>query len=874
MAVYPFARIEKKWQQYWDERKTFRTPDEPEASRPKFYVLDMFPYPSGAGLHVGHPEGYTATDIVARYKRMKGFNVLHPMGWDAFGLPAENYALETGTHPGVTTARNIERFRAQLKALGFSYDWEREVATTDPDYYRWTQWIFLKLYERGLAYQAEVAVNWCPALGTVLANEEVIDGRSERGGHPVIRKPMRQWMLKITEYAERLLKDLEELDWSESIKEMQRNWIGRSEGAEVDFEIEGRPGEKIRVYTTRPDTLWGATYMVLAPEHPLVDAVTAPAQKAAVREYREKASRKSDLERTELQKVKTGVFTGGHAVNPVNRKAIPVWVADYVLISYGTGAIMAVPAHDQRDYEFARQFDIPVVEVVSGGDISKTAYTGDGVLVNSGSDWVSINGLAVPAAKEKITAWLEGQGLGCRKVNYKLRDWLFSRQRYWGEPFPIVFVDGRPQPLPADTLPLVLPEVESYKPSGTGESPLATIESWVQTTDPATGRPARRETNTMPQWAGSCWYYLRFIDPKNDRAAVDPAKERYWMPVDLYVGGAEHAVLHLLYARFWHKVLFDAGVVSTPEPFRKLVNQGMILGEMEYTLYRDARGQPVSAERVDDNDCDKATGEKLQAERAAEEDIEKQGDAFVYRALPGIRVSARSFKMSKSRGNVINPDEVVRLYGADSLRLYEMFMGPLEQVKPWSMKGVEGVHRFLNRVWRLFADEEKGTLNAEVVSAEPSREQLRALHATIRKVTEDIEGMRFNTAIAAMMEFLNEAQKWSPRPRAALEPFVLLLAPFAPHLAEEIWSLLGQAGSLAAEPWPVVNEALLVEDVIEIPVQVNGKLRGRVRVPVGAGQEAILAAARTEASVAPHLAGKTVRKEIYVAGRLVNLVVG
>ena len=874
MSVYPFARIEKKWQQYWDERKTFRTPDEPDAARSKFYALDMFPYPSGAGLHVGHPEGYTATDIVARYKRMKGFNVLHPMGWDAFGLPAENYALETGTHPGVTTARNIDRFRAQLKALGFSYDWDREVATTDPDYYRWTQWIFLKLYERGLAYQAEVAVNWCPALGTVLANEEVIDGKSERGGHPVIRKPMRQWMLKITEYAERLLKDLEALDWPDSIKEMQRNWIGRSEGAEVDFEIEGRPGEKVRVYTTRPDTLWGATYMVLAPEHPLVDALTAPAQRDAVREYREKAARKSDLERTELQKVKTGVFTGGHAVNPVNRKAIPVWVADYVLISYGTGAIMAVPAHDQRDYEFARQFDIPVVEVVSGGDISKTAYTGDGVLVNSGSEWVSINGLSVPAAKEKITKWLEGQGLGCRKVNYKLRDWLFSRQRYWGEPFPVIFVDGRPQPLPADALPLVLPEVESYKPSGSGESPLATIESWVQTTDPATGRPARRETNTMPQWAGSCWYYLRFIDPKNDRAAVDPAKERYWMPVDLYVGGAEHAVLHLLYARFWHKVLYDAGVVSTVEPFQKLVNQGMILGEMEYTLYRGARGQPVSAEQVDDNDCEKATGEKLQAERVAEEDVEKLGDAFVYKVQPNVRVSARSFKMSKSRGNVINPDEVVRLYGADSLRLYEMFMGPLEQVKPWSMKGVEGVHRFLNRVWRLFADEETGALNAEVAPAEPSREQLRALHAAIRRVSEDIESMRFNTAIAAMMEFLNEAQKWSPRPRAALEPFVLLLAPFAPHLAEELWSLLGHSGSLAREPWPALNEAFLVEDVIEIPVQVNGKLRGRVRVPADATQQDILAAARAEASVAPHLAGKTVRKEIYVAGRLVNLVVG
>ncbi len=868
MSVYPFEKIEQKWQRYWDENKTFRTSDEPDRARPKFYVLDMFPYPSGAGLHVGHPEGYTATDIVVRYKRMKGFNVLHPMGWDAFGLPAENYALETGTHPGVTTARNIGRFRVQLKSLGFSYDWDREVATTDPDYYRWTQWIFLKLYERGLAYQAEVPVNWCPALGTVLANEEVVDGKSERGGHPVVRKPMRQWMLRITEYAERLLKDLEGLDWPESIKEMQRNWIGRSEGAEVDFEVEGRPGEKIRVYTTRPDTLFGATYMVLAPEHPMVDALTAPAQRRAVQQYREQASRKSDLERTELQKVKTGVFTGGHAVNPVNRAKIPIWVADYVSISYGTGAIMAVPAHDQRDYEFARQFDIPVVEVVAGGDIRRAAYTGDGVLVNSGSEWVSINGLPVPDAKEKITKWLEAQGLGCRKVNYKLRDWLFSRQRYWGEPFPIIFVEGQPKPLSADALPLVLPEVESFKPSGTGESPLATIESWVSTTDPETGKPARRETNTMPQWAGSCWYYLRFIDPKNDHAAVDPVKERYWMPVDLYVGGAEHAVLHLLYARFWHKVLYDAGVVSTPEPFRKLVNQGMILGEMEYTLYRDESGQPVTFAD------EELAGKIVREERISEDEVEKRGDVYFWKEQPEIRIEARSYKMSKSRGNVINPDEVVRRYGADSLRLYEMFMGPLEQVKPWSMKGVEGVHRFLNRVWRLFVDEAGGSLHSEVAGIDPSREQQRALHVAIKKVTEDIEAMRFNTAIAAMMEFLNEAQKWAPRPRQVLESFILLLAPFAPHLAEELWQRLGHPGSLALESWPAVNPEYLVEDIMEIPVQVNGKLRGRVRVPAEAAQASVLAAARADAAILPHLAGKTIRKEIYVPGRLVNLVVG
>ena len=874
MAAYPFGEIEKKWQQYWEEHKTFRTPDDPVPRRPKCYILDMFPYPSGEGLHVGHPEGYTATDITARYKRMKGFNVLHPMGWDAFGLPAEQYALKTGTHPGVTTARNIDRFRAQLKSLGFSYDWDREVATTDPDYYKWTQWIFLKLYERGLAYQAEVPVNWCPALGTVLANEEVINGRSERGGHPVIRKPMRQWMLRITEYAERLLKDLEGLDWSESIKEMQRNWIGRSEGAEVDFEIEGRPGEKIRVFTTRPDTLWGATYMVLAPEHPLVDRITADAQRTAVREYREKAARKSDLERTELQKVKTGVFTGGHAVNPVNRKAIPIWIADYVLISYGTGAIMAVPAHDQRDYEFARQFDIPVIEVVSGGDISREAYTGDGVLVNSASDWVSINGLKVPEAKAKITAWLEQKTLGCRKVNYKLRDWLFSRQRYWGEPFPVIFVDGQPKPLPPDSLPLVLPKVETYAPSGTGESPLAVIESWANTTDPETGKPARRETNTMPQWAGSCWYYLRFIDPKNPRAPVDPAKERYWMPVDLYVGGAEHAVLHLLYARFWHKVLYDAGVVSTIEPFQKLVNQGMILGEVEYTLYRNAQGQPVSAQGVSEDGVDQRTGEQLTGERVTEEEVEKQGDSFVLRGRPDIRIAARANKMSKSRGNVINPDEVVKEYGADSLRLYEMFMGPLEQVKPWSMKGVEGVHRFLNRVWRLFVHEEAGALAGELSDTEPTREQLRALHAVIKKVTEDLEGMRFNTAIAGMMEFLNEAQKWPSRPKSVMEPFVLLLAPFAPHLAEEIWRKLGHDGSLAYESWPVFQADYLVEDTLEIPVQVNGKLRGRVRVAAESAEDVVIAAAYAEASVAPHLAGKSIRKKIFVPGRLLNLVVG
>ena len=812
MAKYPFTSIEKKWQEYWEANRTFRTPAQPDPNKPKYYVLDMFPYPSGDGLHVGHPEGYTATDITVRFKRMRGFNVLHPMGWDAFGLPAENYAIKTGTHPRETTAKNIDRFRAQLKSLGFSYDWEREVSTTDPEYYRWTQWIFLKLYERGLAYQAEVPVNWCPELGTVLANEEVVDGKSERGGFPVVRKPMRQWMLKITAYAERLLADLDELEWTESIKEMQRNWIGKSEGAEVQFNIAGST-EIIHVFTTRPDTLFGATYMVLSPEHPLVDVITVGEQRDAVRAYKEAAARKSDLERTELQKDKSGVSTGAYAINPVNDEKIPIWIADYVLWGYGTGAIMAVPAHDERDYAFAKTYALPIIEVVSGGDVATAAYTGDGVMVNSSSDKFSINDLSVPDAKQKTIDWLEGQGLGVRKVHYKLRDWLFSRQRYWGEPFPIIFVDGKHKALPEDSLPLELPNVATYKPSGTGESPLSTITEWVQTVDPETGKAAVRETNTMPQWAGSCWYYLRFIDPRNADKLVDPALEKYWMPVDLYVGGAEHAVLHLLYARFWHKVLFDAGVVSTREPFRKLVNQGMILGE--------------------DNQ-----------------------------------------KMSKSRGNVINPDSVVSEYGADSLRLYEMFMGPLEQSKPWSMRGVEGVFRFLNRVWRLVINEETDQLDEKVTDSNPDPAQWKTLHQTIRKVTEDIEGMRYNTAIAAMMEFVNEAYRWESRPRSILSPFILILNPFAPHVAEELWFRMGNTHTLSYEPWPEFNPEYLVESTIEVVVQVNGKLRGRIVVPREAGQEAVLGLAKSDAGVLTHLTGKTIRKEIYVPGKLVNFVVG
>jgi len=888
MAGYPFTEIEQKWQQFWDENKTFRTPDEPDPSREKFYVLDMFPYPSGSGLHVGHPEGYTATDIVARFKWMKGFNVLHPMGWDAFGLPAEQYALKSNTHPRATTDANVERFRRQLKSLGFSYDWDREVNTTDPKYFKWTQWIFLKLYEKGLAYQSDVPVWWCPELGTTLANEEVIDGKSEIGGYECVRKPLRQWMLRITKYAERLLEGLDDTDWPESTKEMQRNWIGRSEGADVDFRVFGHAERTIRVFTTRPDTLFGATYMVLAPEHPLVKQVTTADHVEDVRAYIEQASRKSDLERTELQKEKTGAFTGGFAVNPVNGEKIPIWIADYVLISYGTGAIMAVPAHDERDYEFAKKYDLPIREVVSGGDIAAQSYTGDGRLVNSSSEdreipgiarkGVSLDGLSVKEAKTMITQWLEKQGQGQYRVNYKLRDWLFSRQRYWGEPFPIIFVDDEPKPLPVSELPVTLPNIVEFKPSGSVEGPLAMLEAWVNTADPETGKPARRETNTMPQWAGSCWYYLRFIDAHNDERLVDPEKEKYWMPIDLYIGGSEHAVLHLLYARFWHKVLYDAGIVSTPEPFGKLVHQGMILGEMEYTVHVAADGSYVSAEHVEDGVTD--SGAAVDTRRVDESDVEKKGDIFVLRSDPSVRVDARAHKMSKSRGNVINPDDVVAQYGADSLRLYEMFMGPLEQVKPWSMRGVEGVHRFLNRLWRLLieqGDDDEGSsareLRTAVQDVEPSREQLRVLHQTIDKVTSDIEDLRFNTAIAAMMEFVNAANKWDVVPLSVARSFVLIVSPFAPHVGEELWRLLGASDSLAHESWPEVVAEYLKADEVEIAVQVNGKVRGSVLVAPEASKEAVLAAARSDENVARHLDNGNVRREIYVPGRIVNFVV-
>ena len=933
MAGYPHDEIEPRWQAFWRDHETFRQPGPGEhdfdAEKPGFYALDMFPYPSGAGLHVGHPEGYTATDIVARYKRMRGFNVLHPMGWDAFGLPAEQYAIETGTHPRTTTERNVDTFRSQLRRLGFSYDWSREINTTDPDYVRWTQWIFLLLHERGLAYESVAPVNWCPALGAVLSNEEVVNGRSEIGGHPVVQRPMRQWMLRITEYADRLLDGLDGLDWPESVKAMQRNWIGRSEGAEVDFRVFGHAELTVRVFTTRPDTLFGATYMVLAPEHPYVAEITTPDQAAAVGDYVEATARKTERDRVE-SKAKTGVFTGAHAVNPVNGEKVPVWIADYVLATYGTGAIMAVPAHDVRDLEFAVAHGLPVRPVVkplhawleahapddvTTGDetalyaayLDRTrdwtdAYAGDGRHLHSDASGgavadiaeqgTSLDGLGTAAATEAVLAWLEDNGVGRRQTEYKLRDWLFSRQRYWGEPIPVLHVeteDGRvePRPLGRDMLPVTLPEVERYTPTGTGESPLAGIEDWVQVTDPSSGRPARRETNTMPQWAGSCWYYLRFLDPGNDDALVDPEKERYWMPVDLYVGGAEHAVLHLLYARFWHKVLYDAGVVSTDEPFQKLVNQGMILGETEHTAFRrldpktgDAYGW-VSAEHAVETDepdaggagvwQDGRDGSPLVAVTVAEDAVEKGGEGFVLREHADVRVASRAHKMSKSRGNVVNPDDIVAEYGADSLRLYEMFMGPLEQTKPWNTRSVDGVHRFLARAYRLVVDDREG--GVVVSDDEPTRDQQRVLHQTIQKVTDDVEGLRFNTAIAAMMEFVNAATKWEHVPRSTAEPFVLLLAPFAPHLAEELWRRLGHEDSLAYAPWPEADPTLLKEDTVEIAVQVNGKLRGTVTVDADADKDAMLAAARMEENVARYLAEGTVRKEIAVPGRLVNFVV-
>ena len=849
---YNFTEIEKKWQAYWDEHKTFAAVD--FSPKPKYYALDMFPYPSGAGLHVGHPEGYTATDIICRYKRAAGFNVLHPMGFDAFGLPAEQFAVETGTHPEITTAKNIATFERQIRSIGFSYDWDRKISTTDPAYYKWTQWIFEKLYEKGLAYMAEVPVNWCPALGTVLANEEVINGRSERGNFPVERRPMRQWMLRITAYAERLLNDLDTLDWPEGIKEMQRNWIGRSTGAEVTFAVDGTP-HAVTVYTTRPDTLFGATYMVLSPEHPLVPEITAPACMEAVDAYRAEAARKSDLERTDLAKEKTGVFTGAYGVNPVNGAKIPIWISDYVLASYGTGAIMAVPAHDDRDWDFAKKFAIPVIPVikpdekeaaaagVSIDDVAaaKACWTGPGRLFNSSNAEISLDGLTVKESIPAITAWLEKKGLGKGAVKYKLRDWLFSRQRYWGEPFPIVHMDdGTTQLLPMEDLPLELPEMEDFKPTGTGEPPLSKATKWLRYTDPKTGKQGWRETNTMPQWAGSCWYYLRYIDPHNDRCFCDAAKEKYWMPVDLYIGGAEHAVLHLLYARFWHKVLFDLGYVSTPEPFHKLVNQGMILG----LSYKDERGVLVPIDQVD-----------------------LSNPAKPVRKDTGELLTEFAAKMSKSLKNVVNPDDVIRDYGADALRLYEMFMGALQDVKPWNTKGVEGVARFLRRSFNMVTFQ-------PVTDDKLTPDQARMLHETIKKVTNDIEGLAFNTAISQLMICLNAfSGEGKPLPREAAEAYVQLLAPFAPHLGEELWETLGHEGSIAYVPWPKWDEKALVVSEVEIAVQIRGKVRARILMPAEATPAEMEKLALADEQVIRSLNGATPRKVIAVPKRLVNIVV-
>jgi leucyl-tRNA synthetase len=963
--AYNFTAIEKKWQQYWLENKTFAAIEPQDAvGMRKAYVLDMFPYPSGAGLHVGHPEGYTATDIVSRYLRAQGYNVLHPMGWDAFGLPAEQFAIKNGVHPAETTQKNIANFRKQIQSLGLSYDWDREVDTTDPAYYRWTQWIFLQLFNsyfdpqmkkampikhlidrlqnevyviapdgtihvnptqsgmeeiggeirverlwreltpseqrdtldgQRLAYMDEVPVNWCPGLGTVLANEEVIDGKSEVGGFPVERRPLRQWMLRITAYGDRLIDDLDQLQWPESLKEMQRNWIGKSIGAEVDFDIappDPRPGRLsdqasddndpgVTVFTTRPDTLYGATYMVLAPEHELVDKITTEEQAPAVAAYRTSLTGKSDRDRMAETKEKTGVFTGAYAINPVNDERIPVYIADYVLMGYGTGAIMAVPAHDERDFEFAKKFKLPikyVVKPIHGELPIDGAFVGEGIAINSDI----INGMPTAQAKEEIIKFLEAQDVAHKSVKFKLRDWLFSRQRYWGEPFPIVLdAEGNAHAIDEDELPLKLPEMSDFKPTGTPEPPLSKMKDWIQYE--RDGRRYTRETNTMPQWAGSCWYYLRYIDPKNKERFVDPEKEKYWMPVDLYVGGVEHAVLHLLYARFWHKVLFDLGHVSTPEPFARLVNQGLILGEMEYHVFVDSSGKNVSTADVKEIDEEatsdgvraiaklKTTGEPLIGRRIDEEQVEKKADSYVLKSDPTIRVDARSFKMSKSRGNVVNPDSIVKDYGADAFRLYEMYLGPLEAQKPWNTRDIVGMSRFLSSVHRNLIGEE-GTPSR--IATVPIPENLdRMMHRAIKKVADDINGLRFNTAIAELIKINNELIHEKQISRELAETFTLMLAPFAPHLAEEIWLTLGHHKSLARRPWPTFDPAKLTDSTMEIPVQVNGKLRDLITVDANATEEEILSKAAAAEKIVPYLAGKTIRKQLYVPNRLVNFVV-
>ena len=800
---YTHKTIEKKWQKYWENNRTFKTTE--AGGKPKYYVLDMFPYPSGQGLHVGHPEGYTATDIVARAKRAQGFNVLHPMGWDAFGLPAEQYALDTGNDPADFTELNIKTFKRQIQSLGFSYDWSREINTTDPSYYRWTQWIFTKLYEQGLAYEAEVSVNWCPALGTVLANEEVVDGVSERGGHPVYRKPMRQWMLKITAYAERLLDDLELVDWPESIKEMQRNWIGRSEGSNVIFKIKDSDKE-FTVFTTRPDTLYGATYAVMAPELPLVKEIMSNQQAEVVKAYIDSISLKSDLDRTELAKEKTGVFTGAYAINPVNGKEIPIWIADYVLATYGTGAIMAVPAHDTRDYEFAKKFDLEIIPVLEGGNVEEEAYTEDGLHINS--DF--LNGLDKATAIAKMNDWLSENGLGEKVISYRLRDWLFSRQRYWGEPIPVIhWEDGTSTTVPENELPLLLPKTDQVKPSGTGESPLAVIDEWVNVVDPVTGMKGRRETNTMPQWAGSSWYFLRFMDPHNRNDLASKERLDYWQNVDLYIGGAEHAVLHLLYARFWHKFLYDIGIVPTKEPFQKLYNQGMILGE-------------------------------------------------------------NNEKMSKSKGNVVNPDDIVERYGADTLRMYEMFMGPLDASSTWSEGGIEGSRKFLDRIWRLLLDENDKMRDR--ITTINTHELDKVYHQTVKKVTEDYDNLHFNTAISQMMIFINEAYKVDALPFEYVTGFIQLLAPIAPHFSEELWVKLGKPEGISYVPWPTYDEAFLVEAEIEVVFQINGKVKTKEMVPSDISNDDMIAMALENSIIKEGIEGKTVRKTIAIPGKLVNIV--